>query len=107
VPKLIHPNLPSWDEWFASATKAATQSQIADRLGVSRATLNRWLHRGRLDPNTVLAVARAYSADPIQGLLAAKWLTTKDLHNGGTEYVVSYAPTRMLVNELHRRLGGQ
>jgi transcriptional regulator with XRE-family HTH domain len=102
---MIHPKLPTWDEWFDSATGGETQGQIADRLGVSRATLGRWLHRGVLDPNTVLAVARAYSADPIQGLLAAKWLTPADLHNGGTAYVVSYATTRMLVNELHRRLG--
>lgn len=103
--KLTHPKLPTWDEWFRSTTGGDTQAQIAQRLGVSRATVARRFRRGVLDPNTVLAVARAYHADPIQGLLAAKWLRPQDLHNGGTRYVVSYAPTEMLVDELHARLG--
>jgi transcriptional regulator with XRE-family HTH domain len=107
VSKLTHPKLPTWHEWFEAATAGETQAQIADRLGVSRATIVRWLRRGRLDPNTVLAVSRAYRVDPIQGLIAAKWLTPADMHNGGTRYVVSYAPTMMLVDELYRRLGSQ
>lgn len=103
--KMTHPKLPTWDEWFARATEGETQGQIADRLGVSRATVVRWLRGGVLDPNAVLAVARAYHADPIEGLLAARWLKPADLHNGGVKYIVSYAPTRLLVNELHRRIG--
>lgn len=105
--KLIHPKLPTWEEWLEHATEGETQAQIAARLGVSRSTVARWSHRGVLDPDIILALARAYNADPIQGLLAARWLKPQDLNNGGMRYVVSYAPTRMLVNELHRRLGGQ
>lgn len=105
--KLIHPKLPTWNEWLDHATEGETQIQIAERLGVSRATVARWVHRKVLEPNAVLAIARAYHADPIQGLLASGWLKPQDLNNGGMLYMVSYAPLRMLVNELHRRLGGQ
>jgi transcriptional regulator with XRE-family HTH domain len=103
---MTHPKLPSWTDWLDHATEGETQTQIGDRIGVSRATVARWAHR-RIDPNTVLAIARAYRVDPIQGLLASGWLKPEDLNNGGMLYMVSYAPTRMLVNELHRRLGGQ
>jgi hypothetical protein len=67
----------------------------------------RWIRHGVLEPNELLALARAYKADPIEGLLASGWLTMNDLRNGGMTYIISRAPTRMLVNELHKRLGGQ
>lgn len=105
MPKMTHPPLPNWDEWLDSTTDGDTQAQIAQRLGVSRRTFVRWLHSGVLDPNTVLGLCRAYKADPIEGLLAARWLRPQDLHNGGVQYVVSFAATSVLVDELYRRLG--
>lgn len=103
--KLTHPHLPSWDEWLELATGGDTQTQIGHKLGVSRATVARWSRRRVPDPNTVLALARAYKADPIRGLLSSGWLKASDLNNGGMRYVVSFAPTEVLVNELHTRLG--
>lgn len=105
MPKMTHPPLPSWEEWLDSTTGGETQAQIAQRLGVSRRTYTRWVRNGILDPSTVLALSRAYKADPIEGLLAARWLRGSDLRNGGMHYVVSFAPTDVLVDELHRRLG--
>lgn len=103
--KMTHPPLPTWDEWLDTATEGETQGQIAQRLGVSRRTYARWVKSGILDPNTVLALSRAYKADPVEGLLAARWLRAVDLRNGGMHYVVSFAPTEVLVDELYRRLG--
>lgn len=104
--KLTQPEVPSWQQWFDRATQGETQQQMADRLGVSRSTIARWMRHGVLEPNELLAFSRAYGADPIQGLLASGWLTMADLRNGGMTYIIGCAPTRMLVNELHKRLGG-
>lgn len=105
VSKLTQPKLPAFTEWLARATAGETQTQIAERLGVSRATVARWARRSVLDPNTVLAIARAYNADPIQGLLASGWLEPGDLENGGMRYLISVTPTSTLVRELYRRFG--
>jgi transcriptional regulator with XRE-family HTH domain len=107
VSKLTQPKKPEWDEWFERVTRGETQQQIGDRLGVSRSTVVRWMRHGVLEPNELLALARAYKADPLQGLLASGWLTMEDLRNGGMTYILSQTPTRLLVNELYKRLGGQ
>ena len=105
--RVTQPKLPNWDDWFHRVTRGETQQQIGERLGVSRSTVARWMRHGVLEPNELLALARAYKADPIQGLLASGWLSMEDLKNGGMTYIISCAPTRMLVNELYKRLGGQ
>jgi transcriptional regulator with XRE-family HTH domain len=102
---MTHPLMPNWEQWLDDTTDGETQEQIAHRLGISRRTYVRWVRGGVLDPNSVLALSRAYKADPIEGLLAAHWLRPHDLHNGGMQFVVSFAPTSALVDELHRRLG--
>jgi ParB-like chromosome segregation protein Spo0J len=107
VSKVTHQKLPDWETWFERVTRGETQQQIGDRLGVSRSTVARWVRHGVLEPNELLALARAYKTDPIEGLLASGWLTMDDMKNGGMTYIISCAPTRMLVNELYKRFGGQ
>jgi len=103
---VTQPKIPNWSTWFDRVTRDETQQQIGARLGVSRSTMARWMRHGVLEPNELLALARAYKADPIEGLLASGWLTMEDMKNGGMSYILSNAPTRMLVNELYKRLGG-
>lgn len=103
---LTQPPVPNWNVWFDRVTQGETQEQIGARLGVSRSTVARRIRHGVLEPNELLTLARAYKADPLEGLLASGWLTMEDLKNGGMRYILKSAPTRMLVNELYDRLGG-
>lgn len=52
----------------------------------------------------VIAIARAYGADPIDGLVSAGLLTEGDLiGGGGLRNAVRHAPVTYLTEELHER----
>lgn len=57
----------------------------------------------RAPSDTIIRIARAYHADPIEGMIAAGWLTETDLMNGGLRNAVRHAPTQYLTEELHER----
>lgn len=92
-----------WDKWLRRITGDATQAEIAKRIGVSRATVQRWAVRKVIDPETVLKLARAYRVDPVEGLLAGGWLSLEDISMDGFRAVLQQAPTLFLVQELLTR----
>lgn len=52
---------------------------------------------------SVIIIARAFQVDPVDGLVAAGYLTESDLMNGGLRNAVRHAPTAYLTDELHER----
>lgn len=57
----------------------------------------------RCPSHGVIAIARAYGVDPVDGLIAAGWITAADLANGGHRSAARRTPTVVLAAELHRR----
>lgn len=51
----------------------------------------------------MIAIARAYGADPIEGMIAAGLLIEADLAGGALRNAVRVAPTSFLTDELHQR----
>lgn len=94
--------MQQWSEWLSAISDNAKQEAIARQLGVSRSTVSRW--QKRPDANAVVAIATAYRADPIAGLMVAGIVQPPTLNNEGWRYWIEQMPTPVLVEELCVRL---
>jgi hypothetical protein len=94
-----------WDEWVAAITQEDTQQAIGGRLGASRSTVARRLKTP--DASFVLSLARAYGANPLQGLWHAGLLMDADFTDAWRAEVLKHAPPEALMLELCRRVDAQ
>ena len=70
----------TWPQYLRRISGAATQAQIADRIGIGRLSVCNWLHgKTRPKAETVMVVARAYGRSPIEALIAASYLGAEEL----------------------------
>jgi transcriptional regulator with XRE-family HTH domain len=95
--------METWFQWLTRVTLGDSQDVIARRTGVSRASVGRWFRRERVDGVVVLRVAAAYGADPLEGLIAARWLVSTEISYDAIRSVVKRAPSNMLIEELYAR----
>jgi transcriptional regulator with XRE-family HTH domain len=93
-----------WQRWLDHATGGASAREVAKRVGVSHVTVGRWMNADTAPVPGILRISRAYAADPIDGMIAAGWLTGADLLEGGLRNAVRHAPTSFLTEELHERV---
>lgn len=96
----------TWPEYLRRIAGAATQSQIAEQIGIGRLSVNNWLHgKTRPKAETVIAVARVYGRPPVEALLAAQYLEPTEV-----EQPIEIKPSPRgitdadLAAEVHRRL---
>lgn len=92
-----------WNQWLARVTNHASDHEVARRAGITHTTIGRWRKSGRAPAEGIITIARAFRADPIDGMVAAGLLTEADLMNGGLRNAVRHAPTAFLTDELHER----
>lgn len=65
----------TWPEYLRRIAGAATQSQIAEQIGIGRLSVCNWLHgKTRPKAETVIMVARVYRRSPIEALMAAAYI---------------------------------
>lgn len=95
--------ITNWNQWLDRATNQASDHDIARRTNLTHPTIGRWRRNGRAPAEGVILIARAYKADPVDGLVSAGYLTESDLMNGGLRNAVRHAPTAYLTDELHER----
>ena len=70
----------TWPQYLRRISGAATQAQIADRIGIGRLSVCNWLHgKTRPKAETVMVVARAYGRSPIEALIAASYLRAEEV----------------------------
>ncbi|MEZ3156840.1 hypothetical protein AB1K56_07895 [Microbacterium sp. BWR-S6Y] len=93
-----------WRQWLDRATNRDSDREIARKTRLAHTTIGRWRNAGTAPAEGVIAIARAYGADPIEGLIFAGLLTEADLLNGGLRNAVRHAPTAYLTEELHERV---
>lgn len=95
------------EEWLESISDGATKGALAAAAGVERTTFNRQYDAGRIPPQTIVAIARAYKADPLQGLVALGMLTEDEIAHLQPESAATFLaklPDRALLRELLRRV---
>lgn len=75
---------------------------IAAKMGMDRNTLAR--HLSANNPATIIAIARAYGANPITGLVAAGWITKEEQRRSYDSDALTGATTMQLLAELGNRV---
>lgn len=70
----------AWWRYVVTVTGDASQKVIAETTGIDQSSISRW-RRGSITPRAeaVVAFARAYSRSPVEGLVAAGYLSATDL----------------------------
>ena len=91
-------------KWMQSTTDGQTVNAIAERSGLVGSTLSRQVKSGALTPETVVAVARAYHADPIEALLILGLITKDDVRRHGARALLESLSDRQLSDEVWSRL---
>lgn len=90
--------------WVDRTTGGESLRQIARNIGVSHPTLSRQLTAAALDPYAVVAIARVYDADPLDGLVALGLITRREVRQGLRGLTLENASDQQLMDEVLRRL---
>lgn len=95
-------------QWYTKATGGDSENAVALKAGISQTTLNRQLRAGRLTPEVVVAISRAYRAPVSQALVIQGLLTKQDTGADFARYARELALTEFsdaeLAAEIVRRL---
>lgn len=77
--------MPTPHEWLKAIGATESLREIANRSGVSHATLSRQITGGRFLIDTSIELARAYGVSPVSALVANGHITPKEAGMGGGE----------------------
>lgn len=91
------------NDWLRDATGGASLRAMALKIGMPVPTLTRQ-SRATFQPATIVEIARAYDANPLEGLEALGLLTKKDLRAYRSAPDWRSVSDRELLDELERRL---
>lgn len=91
-----------WLRWLRTVTRVQSQRDIAQKVGVSHTTVQRWVANG-IQPATVWQLVVRFQADPIQALVVLGRLEPDQVQDINWAKVAEYMPTVVLTEELHRR----
>lgn len=95
------------NEWMLLTTNGASVNEISAKTGVSLSTI--WRHKKDMSftAEEVIAIARAYHANPLTGLVAFGYLTEQEagMPVDVVQSALEAASAKNLLEELTRRLG--
>ncbi len=95
------------NEWMLLTTNGASVNEISAKTGVSLSTI--WRHKKDMSftAEEVIAIARAYHANPLTGLVAFGYLTEQEagMPVDVEQFALEAASAKNLLEELTRRLG--
>lgn len=93
----------SHEEWLAQLVAGDSQRTVAGKVGVQQSKISRQLANGKLNPELVIALARAYEVSPVDALVDTNYLATADIEGAGIAEALGYATNRQLLDEVRRR----
>lgn len=91
-------------EWYEKVVCNASENAAAARAKINQRTLNRQLKAGRLSPETVAAIARAYGKDVLDALVISGLITRDDIEKHGIHAALEAATDREIADEVWKRL---
>jgi transcriptional regulator with XRE-family HTH domain len=94
----------SWPDYVRRVSKALKQEQIAERTGISQATISAWFRGAPTAPKaeTVIAFAKSFGQSPVKALVVAGYLDAADTDPTSRTALTEYS-TAELFDELRRR----
>ena len=93
-------------DWYRRTTKDASTNAVALKAGIVQSTLSRQLKAGDLTPESVVAIARAYRVDVLDGLVELGLISADDIRAHGVHVALRGALDIELAAEITRRLPG-
>lgn len=90
--------------WYKRVTGGDTTNAVASKSGLVGSTLSRQLKADTLAPESIVAIARAYDVDAIEGLIIAELITEDDVRRHGTVALLETLTDRAIANEVWRRM---
>jgi hypothetical protein len=91
------------EEWLAEVVGDASSREMGTRLDINHATVARHLAEDIPPAPTLIGLARAYDANPVDALIAAGWITTDEVQGAGGGPGMRQASETSLLLELLRR----
>lgn len=92
-------------QWYGRVAGSQSINSIAALAGLNQSTLNRQLKAGRLEPELVVAIARALREDVLDALVIQGLLNADDLDRHAPRKALNEATDSEIVEEVSRRLG--
>ena len=90
--------------WYAKTVGDDSTNGVATKAGLTTTTLGRQLERGRLSPETVVAIANAYGTDALDALVIAGLITREHIRAHGVRAALAEATDVEIADEVYARL---
>lgn len=91
------------EKWFNDLTGNASLREAAETSGVSKSTLSRNLDAGRMTPETIIVLCRAFDRSPIAGLIEHGYLYAHEVDSPSVAVALEKATNEQLLDEIMRR----
>lgn len=91
------------EEWFNELTGKASLRDAASRAGSTKSTLSRQIDKGRLSPEMVISLCRAYNRSPITGLIETGYIQPWETQGVSIPYALEQATNQQILDEIIRR----
>ena len=91
-------------KWFRRITGGDSVNAAAKAAGINQPTLARQINAGTISAENIVAVARAYKADPIEGLIISGLVTEEEVRAHSADVILRDLDDRIIANEVWRRM---
>ena len=92
------------EQWVQDVTAGASRRQVSSAIGMPQSTYNRQANAGRFDAETIIAIARAYGAHPVESLTKLEFLTVDEAAPMSLADAARLLTDQQLIRELARRV---
>ena len=89
--------------WIAELLDGDSMRQASKKAGYVQTTLQRQVDKGRLSPEMVIALCRAYDRPAVEGLVQTGYLYPHEVETPGVTLTLPKATNRQLLDEINRR----
>lgn len=99
-----HPNTAQLSTWVDTLIHPDSRRQACFRAGINPATLTRQINEiGKLAPEVVIQLCRAYGRSPAQGLYENGYLEPSEAKQPDLDSILASIPFSRLLEELQAR----
>lgn len=89
--------------WIETLLGGDSMRQASQKVGYAQTTLQRQVDKGRLSPEMVISLCRAYDHPAVEGLVETGYLYPHEVETPGVNLVLPKATNRQLLDEVNRR----
>ncbi|MFT3661962.1 MAG: hypothetical protein QM809_11330 [Gordonia sp. (in: high G+C Gram-positive bacteria)] len=93
----------NFQEWLDALTGGDSLRTVATNTGVSHSTISRQLAKSKLDPELVIALARAYRHNEVDALVETGYVDSASVELAGIPVALGYATNAQILDEIRKR----